>query len=80
MVEKAGETNVEPLRLHTHGSVELEVDSGGQMAGTEAAEALMTFAWDSVRWGWAGVIEKQTQQVTGKVKQGPDSHNSSFSS
>ena len=42
MVEKAGETNVEPLRLHTHGSVELEVDSGGQMAGTEAAEALTT--------------------------------------
>lgn len=49
MVEKAGETNVESLRLHTQGSVELEVDSGGQMAGAEAAEALVTFAGDSVR-------------------------------
>lgn len=29
--------------------LELEVDSGGQMAGTEAAEALVTFAGDSVR-------------------------------
>lgn len=49
MVEKAGETNVESLRLHTQGSVELEVDSGGQMAGAEAAKALVAFAGDSVR-------------------------------
>lgn len=39
----------ELLRLHTHGSVELEVDSCGQMAAGEAAEALVTFAGDSAR-------------------------------
>lgn len=48
MVEKAGETNAESRRLHTHGSVGLEVASGGWMVGAEAAEALVAFAGDSV--------------------------------
>lgn len=45
-VEKAGGTNAESLRLHTHGSVGLEMASGGQMAGAEAAEALVVSAGD----------------------------------
>lgn len=30
----------EPLRLHPHGSVELEVDSGGQMAAVKLLKLL----------------------------------------
>lgn len=66
MVEKAGETNVESLRLHTQDSVELEVDSGGQMAGAEAAEALVTFAGDSVRWKLSWAHRKRLSKSQGR--------------
>lgn len=40
MVEKAGETNAESRRLHTHGSVGLEVASGGKMGGLKLLKLL----------------------------------------
>lgn len=67
--------NAESLRLHRHGSVMLEVASGGKMVGAEAAEALTAFAGDSIAEAEQGPQRRdslclQGQQVLGKVKCG----------